>query len=84
VALQPRGDRPPFFCVHSVGGNELSFTELARHFPATQPFYAITAQRWQRGEPPRRIEEMAAGSLEAVRQVQPVGPYFRFIRDFRG
>jgi thioesterase domain-containing protein len=76
VALQPCGDRPPFFCVHGVGGNELAFAELARHFPATRPFYAVTTRPRPLGEAPRRVEGLAAEYVAAVRGVQPAGPYF--------
>src|SRR5437588_730784 len=31
VELQPKGSRPPFFCVHGVGGHALAFADLARH-----------------------------------------------------
>src|SRR5260370_19516411 len=31
VPIQPSGTRPPFFCVHAVGGNVLEYYDLARH-----------------------------------------------------
>jgi len=38
-----RGDRPPFFCVHAIGGAVLSYRELARALGPRQPFYGIRA-----------------------------------------
>jgi thioesterase domain-containing protein/acyl carrier protein len=77
VALQPQGSNAPFFCVHGAGGSTLSFAELARRFAPHQPFYGIRAsdadgyrQRFH------RIEDMACHYLEAVRAIQPLGPYY--------
>jgi thioesterase domain-containing protein/acyl carrier protein len=78
VALQPRGDRPPFFCVHGVGGEVLGFADLARHLAPEQPFYGLRAVgRDGDGYEPSAgaIEAMAARYVEAVRDVQPDGPY---------
>ena len=41
VELQPHGSRPPFFCVHPVGGEVLCFVNLAREMAPDQPFYGI-------------------------------------------
>src|SRR5260370_11260609 len=37
VAIQPEGSRPPFFCVHGVGGNVGGFRALARQMRREQP-----------------------------------------------
>jgi len=75
--LQPGGPNPPFFCVHGVGGEVLSFLDLARHLPAGQPFYGVRAVGSDGGhEPLHRVEEMAAYYVEAIRGVQPRPPYY--------
>lgn len=74
VAIQPRGDRRPFFCVHEIGGGVIDYIHLARHLGTEQPFYglqAITAH----GSNTESVEDMASRYLEAVREVQAVGPY---------
>jgi len=77
VKMQAEGDRPPFFCVHGVGGTVLCFSDLARHLGPRQPFYGIRAAHADHYQPPfRRIEDMAAHYLEAVRGVQSRGPYY--------
>jgi thioesterase domain-containing protein/acyl carrier protein len=77
VALQPRGAKPPFFCVHGVGGSVFGLEDLARHFSPDQPFYGIRAAGPDGYEQRcRRIEDMAAHYLAAVRTVQPHGPYY--------
>ncbi|HVG07877.1 MAG TPA: amino acid adenylation domain-containing protein, partial [Thermoanaerobaculia bacterium] len=65
----------PFFCVHPIGGNVLCYVELARALGPEQPFYGLqTPGRAERGEP-WSIPAMAAHYLEAMRTVQPAGPY---------
>jgi thioesterase domain-containing protein/acyl carrier protein len=76
VALQAQGTRPPFFCVHAVGGSPLSYIELARALGVEQSFYGFEARGLNGGaEPIETIEEMAAYYLEALRDRQPRGPY---------
>ena len=77
VPLQPTGSRPPFFCVHGVGGDVCCFQELARLLGMEQPFYGLQAIRSGGHEQPRTtIEEMASGYLREVRTHQPQGPYY--------
>lgn len=77
VEIQPNGSKPPFFCVHGVGGNVLGFVDLARRLDPDQPFYGIqiTGLDGQQ-EIPATIAAMASAYIEEIRQVQPVGPYF--------
>lgn len=77
VPIQPRGNRPPFFCVHGVGGNVLNFRELAQLMSPDHPFYGLQAQGLD-GERPcfSRVEDMAGHYLKELRAIQPEGPYF--------
>ena len=76
VAIKPNGSKPPFFCVHGLGGNVLEFSDLARHLDDDQPFYGLQSQGLD-GKQPRltSVEEMAAHYLKEMRELQPVGPY---------
>jgi amino acid adenylation domain-containing protein len=66
----------PFFCVHAVGGNVLSYFELARALGRDQPFYGLQARGLNEGEDPlESIEEMAALYIREMRTIQPEGPY---------
>ena len=47
MAIKPFGTRPPFFCVHGIGGEVLPFQPLARHLSADQPFYGL---QWARDD----------------------------------
>jgi thioesterase domain-containing protein/acyl carrier protein len=80
VALQPNGTRRPFFCVHPAGGQVLCYYQLARALGPGQPFYAWQAPDFtevaEGGEDNYgRIEDRAAAYIEAMRRVQPEGPY---------
>jgi thioesterase domain-containing protein len=75
VAIEPRGEGRPFFCVHPVGGNVLCYADLARRLGAERPFYGLEAVGLAGGEPQRRVEEMAATYVQAILAVQPEGPY---------
>ncbi|WP_164021762.1 non-ribosomal peptide synthetase, partial [Pyxidicoccus trucidator] len=76
VPIQRGGTRRPFFCVHPVGGNVLGYAELARQLGPDQPFYGLQSQGLAGQQPPLgAVEEMAALYLEALRTVQPHGPY---------
>jgi thioesterase domain-containing protein len=77
VAIQTVGSKPPFFCVHGVGGNVLRFYGLAQHLGSDQPFYALQAQGLNANYPCHtRAEDMAAHYIKEMRSVQPEGPYF--------
>ncbi|MFZ1010470.1 MAG: amino acid adenylation domain-containing protein [Candidatus Sulfotelmatobacter sp.] len=76
VSVQPQGSRAPFFCVHAVGGQVISYAELSQEMGLEQPFYGLQS-------PPANlfpessisIEQMATLYNREIRSVQPVGPY---------
>jgi aspartate racemase len=77
VPIQPGGSRPPFFCVHGVGGNVVGFRELARLMSPQYPFYGFQAQGLDGTRSPfAQIEDMAAHYIREMRGVQPEGPFF--------
>jgi amino acid adenylation domain-containing protein len=77
VSIQAGGSRKPLFCIHPVGGNVLVYADLARYLGADQPVYGLQARGFEENQQPFvEIEEMAAFYLEAMRRVQPQGPYY--------
>jgi thioesterase domain-containing protein/acyl carrier protein len=76
VALQPRGAKPPLFCVHPGSGNVLCFYHLARRLGPDRPVYGLQDPalygEWGFDVP---IERMAARYVQEIRAVQPEGPY---------
>jgi acyl-CoA synthetase (AMP-forming)/AMP-acid ligase II/thioesterase domain-containing protein/acyl carrier protein len=77
LPIQPKGTRPPFFCVHDGNGHVLNFWDLARHLGEEQPFYGIQYVDLDRDQLPfTEIDAMAAHYIREMRKVQPVGPYY--------
>jgi amino acid adenylation domain-containing protein len=74
VAIQPSGLRPPFFGVHSVDGEAIYYSELARYLGKDQPFYAFQGlELCLKGD--TSIEAIASYYLQEIRQVQAHGPF---------
>jgi acyl transferase domain-containing protein/thioesterase domain-containing protein len=76
VPVQPKGNRPPLFCVHAVGGDVIFYEQLARALGPEQPFYAFQSPLV--ADPERRdlsIEKIAALYIEEMRAFYPQGPY---------
>lgn len=77
VAIQPGGSKPPFYCIHGVGGNIVEYLHLARYLGPDQPFYGVQAQGLDGLRPIHNtVEEMAAHYISEIRALQPEGPYF--------
>lgn len=76
VHLQSAGVRPPLFIVHGVGGDVLSFADLARFLSPAQPLIGIRTLTAAGSTPTyRTIAKMSAEYIKAIRRVQPKGPY---------
>jgi amino acid adenylation domain-containing protein len=73
VTLQAGTSGPPIFFVHPIGGGVVCYAYLARHLGADQRVYAL--QALEKDDPHTQVETMAAGYIEAMRQVEPNGPY---------
>ncbi|MBZ4336684.1 non-ribosomal peptide synthetase, partial [Corallococcus sp. AS-1-12] len=65
----------PLFLVHPGGGNVLAYSELARRLGPSLPVYGLQSRGLDGRPVAESIEEMAALYLEAIRTVQPHGPY---------
>jgi amino acid adenylation domain-containing protein len=68
--------RPAFFCVPGAGGNPIYLSNLARALGPEQPFYGLEGAGFNGDRAPHAtVEEMAAYYIDAIRAVQPEGPY---------
>ncbi|MGF1938165.1 MAG: non-ribosomal peptide synthetase [Nostoc sp. ChiQUE02] len=77
VEIQPNGSKPPFFCIHGLGGEVLCFRELAMHLGSEQPFYGLQPQGLDGKHPfHTRIEDMATHYIQEIQTLQSKGPYF--------
>jgi thioesterase domain-containing protein/acyl carrier protein len=76
VPIQPRGSRNPFYCIHAVGGNVLTYADVARHLGPDQPVYGLQAQGLDgKALPHVSIEDMGTHYAREIRAFQPEGPY---------
>jgi amino acid adenylation domain-containing protein len=76
LPLQPRGTRPPLFCVHPAGGLSWSYAGLIQHLGADQPIIGLQAPSVTCPERPAlSVRRLAAAHLEQIRAIQPTGPY---------
>src|SRR5581483_5869414 len=76
IALQPRGTRTPFFCVHPAGGHVFVYIEAARYLGTDQPFYGLQVPDFNEAKVAyNTVEEMAEYHITAIQTVQPQGPY---------
>jgi len=75
VPIQTKGSRPPFYCVHSIGGTVNNFYHLSRSLGSDYPFYGLQAARLHEQIENASIEQTASRYIDELRQVQPTGPY---------
>jgi thioesterase domain-containing protein len=74
--LVPESDQPVLFLVHVLGGHLLRYTELTRLLGQDQPVYGFQSRGLVDGmEAQDDIQEMAADYIQAMKRVQPEGPY---------
>lgn len=73
LELQAGGSRPPLIALNNTG----SYYALSKRLGPDQPF--ISLQLFDPSRPPaslpRTLEDIAAGYVQLIRQVQPTGPY---------
>jgi acetoacetyl-CoA synthetase len=76
VEMKAGDDKPPIFITHGLGGSVMDFYQVIKHVQTGHPIYGLQARGIDGTEEPRdRIEDMARDSLEAMRKMQPRGPY---------
>jgi amino acid adenylation domain-containing protein len=77
VPIHPEGTRPPLFLVHGAEGNVLLYRSLQQRLADDQPVYGLQSEGLDGRQDSRpTIESMATTYVEAIRRVQPQGPYF--------
>lgn len=75
VPVKPHGSKPPLFCVHADGG-AFFYLDFAKYLDTDQPFYGLQSKGLDlNDEPFTRLSDAAACYVEAIRAVQPQGPY---------
>nr|AEH95300.1 putative non-ribosomal peptide synthetase [Aplysina aerophoba bacterial symbiont clone AANRPS] len=78
LPLRTNGSRPPLFCVHPAGGVAAMFGALEAHVHAEVPIYGLQTPGIDlpvEQQPVSSVRDMAACYVDALRAVQPDGPY---------
>jgi acetoacetyl-CoA synthetase len=76
ILLKEGANKPPVFVAHGLGGSVIDFFQPVKHIESDHPIYGLQARGIDGlDEPLERIEDMAEFHLNAIREVQPHGPY---------
>ena len=76
VLLKAGAEQSPIFVAHGLGGSVMEFFDLVKQIRTSRPIYGLQAKGTDGTAPPlARIEDMAQFHLDAIRNVQPRGPY---------
>jgi thioesterase domain-containing protein/acyl carrier protein len=77
VPLKGGADKPPVFLAHGLGGSVMDFFQPVRYIQSEHPIYGLQARGIDGvDEPLDSIEAMAQFHIDAIRELQPHGPYF--------
>ena len=77
VPIRDAGTRPRFFFLHGdYFSDGIYCRELARHLNPEQPFFVLPPCGTEGGGVPATYEDMAERHIQAIRSIQPTGPYF--------
>lgn len=76
VEIQPGSSKNVLFAPHALSGTVTIYLELARSLAEGQTFQGVQSRGLNKDdEPHTSMEAMAAYYVEAVRELQPEGPY---------
>ncbi|GET38795.1 non-ribosomal peptide synthetase/type I polyketide synthase [Microseira wollei] len=77
VEIKSGSFKQPLFLIHPAGGQVYIYRDLAKYLGSDYPVYGLQAQGIDgKKQTLTQIEEMATKYIEALRVVQPDGPYF--------
>jgi acetoacetyl-CoA synthetase len=76
VQLKAGTKEPPIFIAHGLGGSVIDFYQVVKHVQTAHAIHGMQAKGIDGAEEPFDcIEDMARYSLDAIRELQPHGPY---------
>ncbi|MDC3955553.1 amino acid adenylation domain-containing protein [Polyangium jinanense] len=85
VAIQPRGERRPIFCVPGGHGNVHYLSLLSHHLGKDQPFFALQSVGLSgKTSPHTTMDPMVERYVDEIRAIQPRGPYSLLGHSFGG
>lgn len=76
VQLRAGSEGPPVFFAHGSGGTVMEFFQLMKHIDSRRPIHGLQTRGMDGlDEPLDSVEDMAKFYLNAIRRIQPQGPY---------
>lgn len=76
VPLRKEGSKKPLFCIHAGGGHVFFYNKLTDYLEKDTPIYALQPSGVYGDKAMHRsVSEMTRDYLEAIKKVQPQGPY---------
>ena len=76
VPVQTKGRNTPFFCVHPADGNIIRFNAISAFLGDSFPFYSLQSKGLDpHTQPVSDIVDIASEYIQAIKTVQPTGPY---------
>jgi thioesterase domain-containing protein/acyl carrier protein len=76
ILLQKGAALPPLFCVAGAGGGVVRFRALAAAMGSAQPVYGLQPHGFDLDNFPASYAEIVKSYADAIRQIQPHGPYY--------
>ena len=85
LPLRESGSSPPLWCVHPAAGLAQAYRRLTDSIDPRIPIHGLQARGVEDDTPPHAsIADMAEAYVEAVRELQPRGPYYLMGWSFGG
>ena len=85
VLLKAGTEEPAIFITHGIGGNVMDFYQVVKHIRSRHPIYGMQAKGIDGvDEPLESVEDIAQFFLDAIKQLQPQGPYLLIGYSFGG
>lgn len=76
LPLRKTGTHSPIFCIHPGGGTGTVYQNLKDALPEDYPVWALQARGLEDHElPHENVPEIATAYIQAIREIQPEGPY---------
>ena len=73
ISLQPQGTLPPLYCVHPSDRRVLSYLGIVRRLGTDQPVFGVQDLGEDLSRP---VDRIAAEHVQALRALNPRGPYY--------
>ncbi|MGA8022816.1 MAG: alpha/beta fold hydrolase [Candidatus Acidiferrales bacterium] len=77
LQLKAGTNEPPIFLAHGLAGTAMDFYQLVKHVQTQRPIYGMQAKGTDGVEEPfESVEDLAQYHLDAIKEIQPHGPYY--------